>query len=109
MFIPKLLNNELEYVTLHQRDFIHVSDVIEAIVLLMSNDIRLLKPAYDIGTGKVNTVQELSITAGYDLPVKDGAACEAHNNMADISELTKLGWKPKIDVNEYIIKNTIPH
>ena len=109
MFIPKLLNNELKYVTLHQRDFIHVSDVIEAIVLLMSNDIRLLKPAYDIGTGKVNTIRELSITAGYDLPVKDGAACEAHNNMADITELTKLGWKPKIDVNEYIIKNTIPH
>ena len=110
MFMPKLLNHELEYVTLHKRDFIHVDDVIEAIILLMSNDIRLLKPAYDIGTGKVNTVQELSITAGYNnLPVKDGAACEAQNNMADITELKKLGWKPKTDVNEYIIKKTIPH
>ena len=50
-----------------------------------------------------------ALTAGYNLPVKDGEACEAEDNTADITEMKKLGWLPTIDVNDYIIKKTIPH
>ena len=110
MFIPKLLNHELQYVTTHIRDFIHVSDVVEAIVLLMSQDIRLLKPHYDIGTGIGNTVKDIAETAGYsNLVVKEGDACEALNNTADITEMKNLGWIAKTDIHDYIIKKTIPH
>jgi nucleoside-diphosphate-sugar epimerase len=41
--------------------------------------------------------------------VTDGDACEAQNNTADISAMKELGWEPKINVQEYIIKNTVPH
>ena len=69
MFIPKLLNNKVDYVTKHTRDFIHVDDVVEAIILLMNKNIRSLKPAYDIGTGIGNQVHTLADIAGYtDLP-----------------------------------------
>jgi len=110
MFIPQLINHELQYVTRHTRDFVHVSDVIEAIVLLMSKDIRLLKPAYDIGTGKGNEIKDLASIASYiNLPIKDGEDCEADSNVADITEMKKLGWIPKIDVNQYIISKVVPY
>ena len=47
MLIGRLTTGDIKYLTNHVRDFVHVSDVVNAIVLLMSKDIRLLKPAYD--------------------------------------------------------------
>ncbi len=110
MFIPRLLNQNLEYVTSHVRDFIHVDDVINAICLIMSKKIDTLDPAYDIGTGVGNTIEDLAILGGYDnLPLVKGDACEANSNVADITLMKGLGWKPKINVVDYITKKTIPH
>jgi len=110
MLIGKLINGTIKYLTRHTRDFVHVSDVVDAIVLLMSKDIRSLKPAYDIGTGKGNIVEDLGVLAGWEgIEVTDGDACEAQNNTADISAMKELGWEPKIDVQDYIIKNTVVH
>ena len=110
MLIGKLLDGSIKYLTKHIRDFVHVSDVVDAIVLLMSKDIRSLKPAYDIGTGKGNIVEDLGVLAGWEgIEVTDGDACEAQNNTADISAMKELGWEPKINVQDYIIKNTVPH
>ena len=66
MLIGKLIDGSIGYLTRHVRDFIHVDDVLEAIVLLMNKDIRLLKPAYDIGTGVGNVVEELGKLAGWE-------------------------------------------
>ena len=52
MLIGRLLDGRVSYLTDHIRDFIHVSDVVMAISLLMRHDLTELKPAYDIGTGK---------------------------------------------------------
>ena len=49
MFIQKFLDNELEYVTNHYRDFIHVEDVCDAIELLINSR---YSGTVDIGTGK---------------------------------------------------------
>ena len=110
MLIGKLIDGSIGYLTRHVRDFIHVDDVVEAIVLLMSKDIRLLKPAYDIGTGIGNQVHTLADIAGYkDLPLVDGEKCEAQDNTANNADLLQLGWKPTIKVDEYIIAQTVPH
>ena len=110
MLIGKLIDGSIGYLTRHVRDFIHVDDVLEAIVLLMNKDIRLLKPAYDIGTGVGNVVEELGKLAGWEgIEVTDGDPCEAQDNTADITALKKLGWEPKIKVDEYLVKNTVPH
>ena len=110
MLIGKLVNGTIKYLTRHTRDFVHVSDVVDAIVLLMSKDIRSLKPAYDIGTGKGNVVEELGLLAGWEgIEVTDGDSCEAQDNTADISAMKELGWKPKVDVIDYIVKNTVAH
>ena len=110
MLIGKLVNGTIKYLTRHTRDFVHVSDVVDAIVLLMSKDIRSLKPAYDIGTGNGNVVEELGVLAGWEgIEVTDGDACEAQDNTADISAMKELGWEPKVDVRDYIVKNTVAH
>ena len=103
MLIGRLTTGDIKYLTNHVRDFVHVSDVVNAIVLLMSKDIRLLKPAYDIGTGEGNVVADLGVIAGYaDLPVNDGDPCEAQDNTADITDIKELGWEPTVNVKQYL-------
>ena len=110
MLIGKLIDGSIGYLTRHVRDFVHVSDVVDAIVLLMSKDIGMLKPAYDIGTGVGNVVMDLGILAGWEgIEIRDGDPCEAQNNTADITEMKALGWQPKVKVDEYLIKNTVAH
>lgn len=103
MLIGRLVSGDISYLTSHIRDFVHVDDVVEAICLLMSKDIRLLKPAYDIGTGDGNLVSELGEIAGYmNLPIMSGDECEAEDNTADITDMQELGWQPKHDVKQYL-------
>ena len=110
MLIGKLIDGSIGYLTRHVRDFVHVSDVVDAIVLLMSKDIGMLKPAYDIGTGVGNVVMDLGILAGWEgIEIRDGDPCEAQDNTADITEMKALGWQPKVKVDEYLIKNTVAH
>tara|TARA_Y100000816_G_scaffold105834_1_gene73725 strand:- start:67 stop:753 length:687 start_codon:yes stop_codon:yes gene_type:complete len=109
MLIGRLIDGNVKYLTTHIRDFIHVDDVVEAIVLIMSKDIRKLKPAYDIGTGVGNKVSDLGALANLDVPITDGDECEAKDNTADITDMKELGWQPTIKVDEYIIKSTVPH
>ena len=105
MLIGRLASGNIKYLTEHVRDFVHVDDVVNAIVILMNQDIRLLNPAYDIGTGEGNIVSHLGEIAGFvDLPIMSGDACEAQDNTADITEMKKLGWEPTIDVKEYLHK-----
>ena len=110
MLIGKLIDGSIGYLTRHVRDFVHVSDVVDAIVLLMSKDIGMLKPAYDIGTGVGNVVMDLGILAGWEgIEIRDGEPCEAQDNTADITEMKALGWQPKVKVDEYLVKNVVAH
>ena len=110
MLIGKLINGDIKYLTRHKRDFIHVDDVISAIFKIMDTPREERKKAYDIGTGKGVIVEELGHLAGWEgIEVTDGDSCEAQDNTADNSALRELGWEPTIDVEEYIIKHTIPH
>ena len=69
--MTKLQNNKLEYATNHIRDFIHVDDVVKAIMLLKDRlnktmDINMpveascMPTEYDIGTGKGLVVSDLA-------------------------------------------------
>jgi UDP-glucuronate 4-epimerase len=108
MLISRLVSGNIKYLTNHVRDFIHVNDVVDAITLLISKDIKTLKPAYDIGTGVGNVVSDLGKHFGYEnLPVSDGDACEAKNNTADISEMKSLGWNPTIEIKKYLSEKAL--
>ena len=103
MFMDKLKDRSLEWVTNHVRDFVHIDDVVNAITILMSQiNLYGLNPAYDIGTGTGYVVSELAQAGGYAVEPVEGDECEALDNTADITEMKKLGWSPTIDVLEYI-------
>lgn len=112
MFVGKLMRGELKYATNHVRDFIHVDDVIHAIDLIM---LRILDPhlfegiplraAYDIGCGIGNTVSEVARIRMPGVDHKPGDACEAQDNTADITYIQELGFKPTINVLDYVQPN----
>ena len=103
MLIGRLIEGRVSYLTNHIRDFVHVDDVVDAMILLMEHNAWVLKPAYDIGTGNGVVVSDLGPLAGYpDIPTRDGDECEAHDNTADITDMLALGWTPKYDIEEYI-------
>ena len=93
------------------RDIIHVNDVIEAIILSLSNDIAFNK-IYNLGSGqclKVGEIIELLTTGmGYNIdeyPVEYEGSTQGDpfHTFADISlVMNELDWSPKISPKEGI-------
>ena len=105
MLMSRLADGKIKYKTNHIRDFLHVFDAVKAIELIMNigtkhglvNHMAIENKVYDVGTGKGVVVSELVERYGIDVPLKEGEPCEMYNNVADITEIEKLGWKPTMD------------
>lgn len=95
MFFDKLLNDQLEYVTEHRRDFIHIEDLMDAIEIIISNDVR---GPIDIGRGQNVCIRDIRP----DLPVKFDTVGERQETLADIEKLQSLGFKPKYTVEKFL-------
>ena len=78
MFFDKLLNNKLEYVTAHKRDFIHIEDLMDAIEIIMQD--KVVGPI-DVGTG---------------------SSGERKLTQANIKRLRDLGFRPKHTVAKFL-------
>tara|TARA_B100001287_G_scaffold265552_1_gene258586 strand:+ start:156 stop:905 length:750 start_codon:yes stop_codon:yes gene_type:complete len=98
MFFDKLLNNELEYVTNHERDFIHIDDLCRAIDTIITNKV---VGTIDIGTGNPVKIDKIRP----DLPVKLSTVGERQRTCANTAKLNALGWKPNIDVRDFLKEN----
>ena len=62
------------------------------------NHMAIENKVYDVGTGKGVVVSELVERYGINVPLKEGESCEMYNNVADITEIEKLGWKPTMNL-----------
>ena len=100
MLIPTILRNEVSYINVdHSRDFIHIDDLCSAIVTLVDkNEYGVL----DIGTGISNKLTDIVEHCKITCQSVIGGETERKDNKADISNLTKYGWKPKINLYEYL-------
>ena len=100
MLYEMLKQGTAKYITRHRRDWIHVHDVARAICYLIPDKFR---GVLDIGTGKNYSVLELAMRMGKsDLPILEHTPNEPDSLCADITELTKLGWFPTIDIMELL-------
>ena len=99
-----------------RREFLHVDDLADACVFLISSEKDVLKkffntnhtPLLNIGCGEDLTIKEIasivSEVVGYkgevswDQSKPDGTP----QKLLDISQIKKLGWKPKIDLRDGI-------
>jgi nucleoside-diphosphate-sugar epimerase len=98
--MTKLFENDISYITEHTRDFVHVSDIISAIKLLMNKDIT---GVIDVGCGISNSLKTLVDLAGIkNYKFESGNVYERMDNCANIKELRDLGWEPKVNVIDYI-------
>jgi len=87
------------------RDFIHVSDVIEAYVKAMNSDIRF--EIINVGTGKACSINQVIQALGMknyryiETPFKN----YVDKTLADTKKAERLlGFEPKVDVMEYLKK-----
>ena len=95
MFFDKLLNNKLEYVTHHKRDFIHLEDLMDAIEIIMNS--KTVGPI-DVGTGHCVSIQDIRP----DLPVKINTIGERKITQANTKQLRDLGFRPKHTVEQFL-------
>ena len=93
MLVPQIQNRTLKYATTHQRDLIHVSDLISAIQCIMDHPDE--RGVFEVGTGRTVAVDQLVAFNGLDVPVNDGFDYEAQSNLLPSHRLRALGWEPK--------------
>jgi len=98
MFFDKLFKDDLEYVTKHYRDFVHILDVIDAIHILI--DATYVSGIVDIGSGEPVRIQDFAP----DLPVRLNTPGEREYTCANLEKMRALGYKPKYTVKNYLTK-----
>jgi len=98
MLMSRIQNKTLEYKTDHIRDFIHVSDIVSAIEIFVNQGTKYKRKTYEVGTGNGICVSDLVQHYKFDVPLRHGDATEAQSNVADISQMEKLGWMPTTPV-----------
>lgn len=107
MFWDLLLNNRLEYVNRHTRDFIHLDDVCSAVHMLIESKPRAFVNWVDIGTGKSVKLTDLAPKVPVRLHTK--TAHERENTCADVAYLHSLGWRPKWTAQEFLSSFSATH
>jgi nucleoside-diphosphate-sugar epimerase len=91
MLYDKILNKTVYYCTNHKRDFTHVDDVVQAVIVLLN---RRICGVVDVGTGNPVAVKDLFAVAGLNVPTHTSTPNEADETHANPKELIELGWSP---------------
>ena len=81
------------------RDFVHVSDVAAANILVSESD---ATGVYNVGTGieySVNQIADMISDVQRNIPPRVG---EARRSLSDSSKLQSLGWKPQIKLEDWV-------
>jgi dTDP-glucose 4,6-dehydratase/UDP-glucose 4-epimerase len=95
MFLQKLIDDELEYVTTHYRDFVHIDDLCTGIVLCLWSDIT---GELDIGSGVPVKIRDLAP----DLPIRLNTPNEREYTCANLEIINTLGYKPKYNIENFL-------
>jgi UDP-glucose 4-epimerase len=84
-----------------RRDFTHVDDIVDALILIM--DKRAYGYEFELGRGKNHSVNEVAEMFGITPVYKDGKIGEARHTLNEDKTAEKiLGWVPTRDLQNYI-------
>ena len=87
---------------LQKRDFIHVSDVVDANALI-SFRVKAWGEVYNIGYGKNWSIQEIADSICEEQIHLSGRPGEMRETLADIGKAkAELTWKPKVNILDWI-------
>lgn len=87
-----------------RRDFIHVADVVEALIQMSAGDWR--GQIFNLGTGIANSINEIASMFGGErkyIPRPHGEVDLPHANMVDTYKMLP-NWKAKIRIEDYIAR-----
>lgn len=95
-----------------RRDFTNVLDVVQANLLAATTDLssKFLGTVFNIGTGKnysINEIAEMYEHQSINISPRPGEARETLAN--NFKAVNILGWKPTIDLHEYLIQELRNH
>ena len=97
MFFDKLFKREVKYITEHERDFIHLEDMLDALELLIMNP--KIKGTFDIGTGRTIKMNDILP----NLPIKTDTPRERQKTQADTSfMLDNCGWMAETKIEDFL-------
>lgn len=84
-----------------RRDFTHVKDIVDALSLI--KDKQAWGYIFELGRGKSYSVKEIADTFGNEVVFEPDKHGEANETLCT-NDLAReiLGWKPKLDVKDYI-------
>lgn len=91
-----------------RRDFIHVYDVVEANMLAMTQELSKENygQVYNVGSGKNVSIKEIADLICNDQIFVEERIGEIHTTLANNSKAKDLlGWRPSVDVSEWIKEN----
>lgn len=83
------------------RDFVHVDDVVSALIVLARDPDPDDEP-YDVGTGETTSILDLVQQVGCRYTLVPAAQGEMSDARADPRRMGALGWSPKRRLSEYI-------
>ena len=90
---------------LQRRDFIHVSDVVDANALISFMECDNWGEVYNIGFGKNWSIQEIADSISDNQVHLSARSGEMRETLADIRKAkAELTWKPRVDILEWIQK-----
>ena len=105
MLYEMLKQGTAKYITRHERDWVHVLDVVRAIATLIPSS---YTGTIDVGTGFQTSVLDLAHAMGMShLPIKEDTPNEPDSLCADIMPLMELGWYPTVNILDTVIAKTV--
>jgi UDP-glucose 4-epimerase len=108
IFLRQKFNNESLTIVgdgYQTRDFVHVSDVVNANILATNKELLKYGEVFNVGTGigtSIGTIADLISQDQVYLPDRPGEVVHSRANIDKIKE--KLNWTPKVNVLEWIQK-----
>jgi len=87
-----------------QRDFIYAGDVANAMITIMEKKGRDINNIYNICSGKITTMEEVAKAIGAEVEWIPRREYEVVRHEGDPSKMKFLGWKPTVDVLDWLSK-----
>lgn len=90
------------------RDFVHVSDVVDANIrsAFLDIDKYYIGQVYNVGSGVSLTINDISNLISTNKVYVDPKIGECKNSLANIDKIYKIfGWKPTIELKQWIKEN----
>jgi len=84
-----------------RRDFTHIDDIVNALVLIKEKD--AWGNTFELGRGKNYSIKDIADVFGKDVVYEDNKPGEADVTLCDYSVAKEvLGWEPTINIEDYI-------